>query len=63
MDKKEKDYFVKTTDEETAKYLRQMGFTELPKDGDRWVFLNSVDKANFSTEKLKKVNFSNIACL
>lgn len=33
-------YFVKTTDPETAEALREAGFPELEKEGNRFVFLN-----------------------
>ena len=55
----EEMYFVKTTDEATANYLRQAGFTELPKEGSHWVFLNDSKLfANYSNDGLK-VNLSN----
>lgn len=50
--------FVKTSDEQTAKRLRDAGFPELAKDGNRWVFINCVGKMNFSDDD--KVNFDNI---
>lgn len=43
-----KDYFVKTTDPETAQMLRDAGLVELEKDGQRFVFINDPSKMNFS---------------
>ena len=33
--------YIKTTDKHTADTLRQLGYKELPKDGERWVFANT----------------------
>jgi len=44
-----KDYFVKTNDKDTADILRESGFVELEKEGDKWVFLNNSGKADFSS--------------
>lgn len=53
------DYkFVKTTDEETAEYLRKAGFVELAKEQNRWVFINDLSKADFSQSDMK-LNFDN----
>lgn len=54
--------FVKTTDPKTAEYLRRAGFVELKKEGDRFVFLNEINKVNFDDKDLK-VNFSDILCV
>ena len=55
-----KMYFIKTTDEDTAKRLREAGFEELPKEGNHWIFLNNTSQiAGFSSDGLK-MNFSNI---
>lgn len=35
-------HFVCTTDEKTAQKLRELGFPELKKDGNRWVFINQI---------------------
>ena len=32
--------FIKTSDKEVALLLRKEGYTELSKEGDKWVFLN-----------------------
>lgn len=52
--------FIKTSDEETAKLLRNSGLYELAKEGNFWVFVNS-DKINFSSEEMK-VNYSDRLC-
>lgn len=53
-----KDYFVKTTDAETAQMLREAGLVELEKDGSHWVFINDPSKLNFSQVDAK-VSFDN----
>lgn len=53
-----KEYFVKTTDAETAEMLRKAGLVELEKDGPRWVFLNDSSKMDFSQTEMK-VSFDN----
>lgn len=50
--------FINTTDIETADLLRELGFKELPKSGDRFVFINEPNKIQFSSEYLK-LNFTN----
>ena len=62
MDKKQ--HFIRTTDEDTAKSLREAGFTELKKEGSVFVFLNDWSK-NFSKNNIdeKKVNMSNRVCI
>jgi len=57
--KNEKLNFVCTTDEQTAKTLRELGYPELPKDGSRWVFVNTQDKKMFSSDDLK-VHYTDI---
>ena len=54
MDKK----FIYTSDEETAEKLRQLGFQELPKEGNRWMFLNN--KTTFSMDGMKDVQTTSI---
>ena len=49
--------FVKTSDEETAKRLREAGFVELAKEQNRWVFLNK-SQYDFSQSDMK-VSFDN----
>ena len=55
MDKKN---FIKTNDPETADMLRKAGFIELPKEQNRFVFLNEVGKMDF-TQGNTKVSFDN----
>ena len=55
-------HFINTTDEEVAKQLREYGFPELPKNGNKWVFVNDLSGKtdfNFSSEKMKNVAFTN----
>jgi len=54
---KMKQNFVKTSDEETAKRLREAGFVELAKEGNRWVFVNK-GQYDFSQSDMK-VSFDN----
>lgn len=53
-----KSHFINTTDIETADLLRKLGFKELPKSGDRFVFINEPNKIQFSSENMK-LNFTN----
>lgn len=56
MDKK----FIKTSDEETANLLRASGLMELAKEGDKWVFVNEINKIQFSKDKMKDVHTTDI---
>ena len=57
-----KNNFIKTSDEQTANLLREAGLQELPKEGDKWVFVNS-DKVTFSSSDImKKMSYTNILC-
>lgn len=49
--------FINTTDIETADLLRKLGFKELPKSGNRFVFINEPNKIQFSSENMK-MNFT-----
>lgn len=51
--------FIATTDEATAEELRKLGFQELPKQGNRWMFIND-NKINFSSDAMKDVQTTNI---
>ena len=51
--------FIKTQDESTALQLCELGFTELPKQGSFFIFIND-GKANFSLEEKKKLIYTNI---
>lgn len=53
-----KQFFIHTSDEETAEKLRQLGYEELPKEGSQWVFINNAN-LSFSSEDDMKVNFTN----
>lgn len=53
-----KSHFINTTDIETADLLRKLGFKELPKSGNRFVFINEPNKIQFSSENMK-LNFTN----
>ena len=46
-----KGNFIKTSDEETARKLRDLGFYELAKEGDKWVFANMPTNVDFSADK------------
>ena len=50
--------FVKTSDSAVVDELRKAGFTELPKEGNMFVFLND-GHANFSDDDKKKVVYTN----
>lgn len=50
--------FVRTTDEETANRLLELGFQLIEKDSTSWTFLNST-VAHFD-EDSKKVVYTNI---
>lgn len=58
-----KKHFINTSDEEVAKILREYGFPELPKVGNKWVFVNELpnDKSvhNFSGNDLRNTSFTN----
>lgn len=51
--------FIQTQDKETAIQLRSLGFTELPKQGSFFIFIND-GKANFTLEEKKKMIYTNI---
>ena len=46
-------HFIKTSDKHTAEYLRNAGFPELAKEGDRWVFVNDPSKMDFAADDMK----------
>lgn len=54
-----KGTFINTTDEYTAEILRSLGFKELPKSGNRFVFVNEPNKMQFSSSDMK-MNFTDI---
>ena len=53
-----KQFFIHTSDEETAEKLRQLGYEELPKEGSQWVFINNTN-LTFSADGGMKLNFTN----
>ena len=60
MNKMELKHFIKTDDAHTAELLRDAGLYELAKEGDRWVFVNSVEKKiDFSSSNKSKMIFDN----
>ena len=54
-----KNYFIKTSDKETAEYLRKAGFQELAMENSKWVFINDPSKAKFSKDD-KKLFYTDI---
>ena len=52
-----KQFFIHTSDEETAEKLRELGYEELPKEGSQWVFINNAS-LTFSSDDSMKVNFT-----
>ena len=53
-----KKNFIKTSDKEIWLLLKKEGYTELPKEGDKWVFLNDKD-FNFSSYDRKNIEYTN----
>lgn len=60
-DKKEKP-FIATNDAETAEMLRRLGFQELPKQGDRWMFVNLTGGYVEFDSKDPKISYTNKLC-
>lgn len=54
-------YFIKTSDEEVAKELRESGYQELSKSGKFFVFINDVSKVK--TFDKEKVIYTNNLCV
>lgn len=54
--------FIKTQDFATAEQLRALQFTELPKQGSFFVFIND-GKVTFSSEEKKKMVYTNKICI
>ncbi len=52
-------HFVKTKDPDVAKQLREAGFIELAKEGERYVFLNEMHKIDIMNFDKKDLNFDN----
>lgn len=55
-----KNRFIKTSDEHTAKMLRESGLTELAKEDGKWVFVN--DNSKITMEEAKDVHLTDILC-
>lgn len=53
-----KQNFIKTSDANTAEMLRNDHFTELPKQGDFFVFIND-STMKFSKQTEKQIIFTN----
>lgn len=51
-------HFINTSDEQTAEILRSLGFKELPKSGNKYVFVND-NKMEFSSANMK-MNFTDV---
>lgn len=56
---KETAHFIATSDEKTATLLRELGYVELPKEGNKWKFLNNGDKIVFSSKEAK-INYTDM---
>ena len=52
-----KKNFIKTSDKEVWLLLKKEGYTELPKQGDKWVFLNDKE-FNFSNHDNKNIEYT-----
>lgn len=63
MEKNQNLPFVMTTDEPTAKQLKDSGLTILSDSNDRWVFVNSSKLVFENIEKPTKVAFTNVLCM
>lgn len=53
-----KKNFIKTSDEGIYLILKKEGYTELPKEGDKWVFLNDKE-FNFSNHDKDNIEYTN----
>ncbi len=58
MEKEKQKYFVKTKDPDVAKQLRDAGFIELAKEGNRFVFINEINKID-RLNRIDVLNFEN----
>lgn len=57
---KEKQLFVKTTDEAIAEQLMILGFQLVNHDAITWTFLNEPKSLNFDKVEKSKIAFSNV---
>lgn len=53
-----KKNFIKTSDKEIWLLLKKEGFTELSKEGNKWVFLNDKE-FNFSSHDKNNMEYTN----
>ena len=53
-----KKNFIKTSDKEIWLLLKKEGYTELPKEGNKWVFLNDKE-FNFSNHDKNNMEYTN----
>lgn len=61
---KDKQFFLKTTDDETANLLLMLGFQLVSHSSTIWTFLNQSPKNfNFDTIDKKKIVYDNILSL
>lgn len=64
--KKQKMNFIRTTDVDTAKYLRECGLTEITEpNSSTYCFLNNLDQMTFEEDEKqeeiqKKIHYTNI---
>ena len=58
MEKEKQKHFVKTKDPDVAKQLREAGFIELAKEGNRFVFINEINKID-RLNRIDVLNFEN----
>ena len=52
-----KKNFIKTSDKEVWLLLKKEGYTELPKEGNKWVFLNDKE-FNFSNRDKNNIEYT-----
>ena len=53
-------HFIATTDEKTADLLRTLGYEELPKQGNRWMFINDAKSEIVFSSDNNKINYTNV---
>ena len=57
-----KGCFIRTTDEEVAKKLRESNYQEVGKQGSFYCFVNN-GNATFSAEDEKNISYTNVAAM
>ena len=50
---KNNKHFIATSDENTAEILRKLGFYELEKQGNQWMFVNQPERLTFASDDMK----------